>query len=149
MLSAMVADVVSGEFLGTARFLSGFPSGIALHHARNYLLIALLAVVAALLGLAFKNVRYKTEVTVGQSSPAAGQPLGETIWPQGWVPLSVLHDHALRDPDPVVTLAPGDRVNLLVPAPPRPGPRVPHDEPVTQPGLSQPEAPTAPPDERQ
>jgi chloride channel protein, CIC family len=89
------------------------------------------------------------EVTVGQSSPAAGQPLGETIWPQDWVPLSVLHDHALRDPDPVVTLAPGDRVNLLVPAPPRPGPRVPHDKAGAQPGLSQPDAPTAPPDERQ
>src|SRR5277367_6669843 len=52
MLSAMVADVVSQEFLGAAPFLSGFPSGIALQHVRNYLLIALLAVVAALLGLA-------------------------------------------------------------------------------------------------
>ena len=61
MLSAMVADVVSQEFLGAAPFLSGFPSGIALQHVRNYLLIALLAVVAALLGLAFKNVLYKTE----------------------------------------------------------------------------------------
>ena len=30
MLSAMVADVVSQEFLGAAPFLSGFPSGIAL-----------------------------------------------------------------------------------------------------------------------
>ena len=37
------------------------PLGIALGHARNYLLVALLAVVAALLGLAFKNVLYKTE----------------------------------------------------------------------------------------
>ena len=61
MLSAMVADVVSQQFLGAAPFLSGFPSGIALGHARNYLLVALLAVVAALLGLAFKNVLYKTE----------------------------------------------------------------------------------------
>ena len=61
MLSAMVADVVSQQFLGAAPFLSGFPSGIALGHARNYLLIALLAVLAALLGLAFKNVLYKTE----------------------------------------------------------------------------------------
>ena len=61
MLSAMVADVVSQQFLGAAPFLSGFPSGIALGHARNYLLVALLAVVAAVLGLAFKNVLYKTE----------------------------------------------------------------------------------------
>ena len=61
MLSAMVADVVSRGFLGAAPFLSGFPSGIALQHDRNYLLVALLAVVAALLGVAFKNVLYKTE----------------------------------------------------------------------------------------
>ncbi len=61
MLSAMVADVISRQFLGAAPFLSGFPSGIALDHARNYLLIALLAVIAALLGLGFKNVLYKTE----------------------------------------------------------------------------------------
>ena len=61
MLSAMVADALSRQFLGAAPFLSGFPSGIALDHARNYLLIALLAVIAALLGLGFKNVLYKTE----------------------------------------------------------------------------------------
>jgi CIC family chloride channel protein len=61
MLSAMIANVISQLFLGSGRFLSGFPSGIALHHPRNYLLVALLAVVAALLGLAFKNILYKTE----------------------------------------------------------------------------------------
>jgi CIC family chloride channel protein len=57
----MIADVTAGQFLGSAPFLSGFPSGIALHHARNYLLIALLAVVAALMGLAFKAVLYQAE----------------------------------------------------------------------------------------
>jgi chloride channel protein, CIC family len=61
MLSAMIADVIARQFLGAAPFLSGFPSGIALYHDRNYLLIALLAVIAALLGLAFQNVLYKTE----------------------------------------------------------------------------------------
>ena len=40
MLSAVVADLVSRQFLGSAPFLSGFPSGIALHHAGNYLLVA-------------------------------------------------------------------------------------------------------------
>jgi CIC family chloride channel protein len=35
--------------------------GIALHHARNYLLIAALAVIAALMGLAFKAILYKVE----------------------------------------------------------------------------------------
>jgi CIC family chloride channel protein len=61
MLSAMVADLVAREFLGSAPFLSGLPSGIALHHLSSYLLVAALAVIAALLGLAFKNILYKTE----------------------------------------------------------------------------------------
>ena len=61
MLAAMIADITAIPFLGDKPFLSGFPSGLALHHARNYLLVALLAVVAALMGLAFKAVLYKTE----------------------------------------------------------------------------------------
>jgi chloride channel protein, CIC family len=61
MLAAMIADITAIPFLGDRPFLSGFPSGIELHHARNYLLVAGLAVVAALMGLAFKNILYKTE----------------------------------------------------------------------------------------
>jgi chloride channel protein, CIC family len=61
MLSAMLADVVAIPFLGSHRFLSGFPSGIALVHPRNYLLVAVLAVMAGLIGLAFKAVLYKVE----------------------------------------------------------------------------------------
>jgi CIC family chloride channel protein len=61
MLSAMLADAVAIPFLGNRPFLSGFPSGIALQHPRNYLLIAVLAVVAALIGLLFKAVVYKME----------------------------------------------------------------------------------------
>ena len=61
MLSAMIADITAVPFLGSKPFLSGFPPGIALHHARNYLLVAVLAVIAALMGLAFKSVLYKTE----------------------------------------------------------------------------------------
>ena len=61
MLSAMVADLVSRQFLGDAPFLSGLPPGIALHHLTSYLLIAGLAVVAALIGLAFAKVLYATE----------------------------------------------------------------------------------------
>jgi CIC family chloride channel protein len=61
MLSAMIADVIAEPFLGSQPFLSGFPAGISLHHARNYLLVAALAVVAALFGLAFKAVLYKVE----------------------------------------------------------------------------------------
>ena len=61
MLAAMLADVTAEPFLGSKPFLSGFPPGIALHHARTYLLVALLAVIAALIGLAFKTLVYKIE----------------------------------------------------------------------------------------
>ena len=61
MLSAMIADLLSRQFLGSAPFLSGLPSGIALHHLSSYLLVAALAVVAALLGLAFAKILYATE----------------------------------------------------------------------------------------
>jgi CIC family chloride channel protein len=61
MLSAMVADLVSRQFLGDAPFLSGLPAGISLHHLTTYLLIAGLAVIAALIGLSFAKVLYATE----------------------------------------------------------------------------------------
>ena len=61
MLAAMIADITAIPFLGDKPFLSGFPAGIVLHNPRNYLLVAVLAVVAALMGLAFKAVLYKTE----------------------------------------------------------------------------------------
>jgi CIC family chloride channel protein len=61
MLSAMIADVAAIPFLGDKPFLSGFPSGIVLHSTRDYLLVAVLAVVAALMGLAFAKVLYKVE----------------------------------------------------------------------------------------
>ena len=46
MLSAMLADVVGRPVPRHRPFLSGFPAGIALHHPRNYLLVAVLAVIA-------------------------------------------------------------------------------------------------------
>jgi len=61
MLSAMIADITAIPFLGDKPFLSGFPAGLALHDPRNYLLITVLAVAAALMGLAFKGVLYKVE----------------------------------------------------------------------------------------
>jgi CIC family chloride channel protein len=61
MLSSMVADVIGRAVFGSAAFFSGLPSGITLHHTYNYLLVALLAVIAAFIGLAFKTVLYKTE----------------------------------------------------------------------------------------
>ena len=68
MLSAMLADAVATPILGSGRFLSGFPAGIALHHPANYLLIAVLAVIAAFVGLGFKTVLYKIE------------DLGDALW---------------------------------------------------------------------
>ena len=61
MLSAMVADVIARVFFGAAPFLTRLPEGIELNHIANYLLVALLAVIAGLLGVLFKNVLYKSE----------------------------------------------------------------------------------------
>ncbi len=61
MLSAMVADVISQLFLGSGPFFTQLPTDISLPHVYNYLLVAVLAVVAALIGLAFKNILYKIE----------------------------------------------------------------------------------------
>ena len=83
------------------------------------------------------------EITIPAGSPAAGQALGDTRWPPGWVPVSVLDQHTLRDPDPAITLAPGDRVNLLARAPQHPAPpqrreERPDDPPQDEPPASQP-----------
>ncbi|HWC79535.1 MAG TPA: chloride channel protein [Pseudonocardiaceae bacterium] len=58
MLSSMVANVIARLFLGSAPFFTKLPAGIGLPHTYDYLLVALLAVAAALIGLAFKNVLY-------------------------------------------------------------------------------------------
>lgn len=61
MLSSMVADVVARVFFGSDPFLTQLPAGIELDHIANYLLVALLAAIAGLIGVFFKNVLYKTE----------------------------------------------------------------------------------------
>ncbi|WP_300608531.1 chloride channel protein [Trebonia sp.] len=61
MLSSMIANLTVEPIFGSKPFLSGFPSGIALHHPATYLLVAVLAVLAGLIGLAFKTVLYKIE----------------------------------------------------------------------------------------
>jgi chloride channel protein, CIC family len=61
MISAMVADAVAIPFLGDQPFLAQFPSGAALHHAQDYLLVAVLAVVAALVGQGFSKFLYLVE----------------------------------------------------------------------------------------
>jgi len=61
MVSAVLADVVAIPFLGDRPFLAGLPAGITLRQPRDYLLVAVLAVAAALVGVMFKNAVYRTE----------------------------------------------------------------------------------------
>jgi chloride channel protein, CIC family len=53
------------------------------------------------------------EIAITAGSPAADRKLGDITWPPGCVPVSVQDAQTLRDPDPSITLAPGDRVSLL------------------------------------
>ncbi len=57
------------------------------------------------------------EVALAEGSPAAGQALGSVRWPPGSFPVSVLRARRLREPDPALTLAAGDRVSLLARVP--------------------------------
>jgi chloride channel protein, CIC family len=68
------------------------------------------------------------EVSIGADSPAAGRALGSLAWPPGWIPVSALHERSLQEPDPGLTLAPGDRVSLLAPAPGPSSPAQPGDQ---------------------
>lgn len=61
LLSSMVADVISRAFLGAAPFFTNLPHGLMLHHTYNYLMVAVLAVLAALIGLGFKTALYAIE----------------------------------------------------------------------------------------
>ena len=85
------------------------------------------------------------EITISAGSPAAGHTLGDTTWPPGWIPVTVLDNHTLRDPDPRITLTPGDRVNLLAREPHNPQPAHPHDQPASPPDGRHPDAPPAAP----
>jgi chloride channel protein, CIC family len=66
------------------------------------------------------------EVSIDADSPAAGKALGAIAWPEGFIPVSVLRHRNLDEPDPDLTLAPGDRVSLLAPIRAVPAPRQPH-----------------------
>lgn len=62
MFSAMLADATAEPFLGYGRSLAGFPDGSSLlHHPANYILVALLGVIAAFVGLGFKTAVYAIE----------------------------------------------------------------------------------------
>ncbi len=57
------------------------------------------------------------EICIGPDSPAAGRPLRSIRWPPGSIPVAILRHRSLQEPDPDLTLAEGDRVSLLAPAP--------------------------------
>lgn len=61
MLSAMVADAVVRPILGADAFLSGFPHTAALGRSADFALVAVLAVIAALVGQLFRYVLYAIE----------------------------------------------------------------------------------------
>jgi Trk K+ transport system NAD-binding subunit len=58
------------------------------------------------------------EITVTGDSTAAGRKLQEVTWPLAGIPVSVLRGRRLGSPDPGATLTAGDRVGLVIPAPP-------------------------------
>jgi chloride channel protein, CIC family len=57
------------------------------------------------------------EFPIRSESATAGRTLGSICLPDGSIPVSVLRDRALREPDPDLVLAPGDRVSVLAPVP--------------------------------
>lgn len=61
MLSAMVADAIAIPFLGGQPFLAQYPVGTVLQHPQDYLLVAVLAVIAAFLGQGFSKALYAVE----------------------------------------------------------------------------------------
>jgi chloride channel protein, CIC family len=60
-LSAVTADLVSRAFFGSAPFFASFPHDLVVTHDYTYLLVALLGLVAGLIGYAFKTILYKLE----------------------------------------------------------------------------------------
>jgi hypothetical protein len=68
------------------------------------------------------------EVSIGPESPAVGRPLRSLSWPSGSIPVAILRERSLREPDPDLTLADGDRVSLLAPVPGWQASQAPGDE---------------------
>lgn len=60
-LAAVTADVISRAFFGSAPFFSAVPHDLAITNDASYLLVALLAIAAGLIGLGFKTVLYGME----------------------------------------------------------------------------------------
>jgi CIC family chloride channel protein len=61
IMAAVMADVIGQAFFGSGPIFSAMPHHLALPHVADYLLVALLALGAALIGVGFKTVLYGTE----------------------------------------------------------------------------------------
>ena len=61
IMSAVTADMVGQAFFGTGPIFSAMPHNLVITHDADYLLVALLAVGAALIGIGFKSMLYRTE----------------------------------------------------------------------------------------
>ncbi|HVC77617.1 MAG TPA: chloride channel protein [Candidatus Micrarchaeaceae archaeon] len=61
ILSSVMADLIGQAFFGSAAIFSQMPHGLLIGHDANYLLVALLGIIAAFIGVGFKTVLYKTE----------------------------------------------------------------------------------------
>jgi CIC family chloride channel protein len=65
-LAAVTGDVISRALFGSAPFFTAVPHDLAIVNDAGYLLVALLAVVAGLIGLGFKTVLYAMEDSVDE-----------------------------------------------------------------------------------
>ncbi len=61
ILSAVTADVISRAFFGAAPFFAGVPHDLSVTNDFTYLLIALLGIIAGLIGVAFQKTLYRGE----------------------------------------------------------------------------------------
>jgi len=60
-LAAVTGDVISRAFFGSAPFFTAIPHDLTITNDGSYLLVALLAIAAGLIGLGFKTVLYGME----------------------------------------------------------------------------------------
>lgn len=61
LLSAVAANVVSHQFFGSGPFFASFPHDLSVQHISTYLLVAVLGLVAGLIGIGFKMLLYRIE----------------------------------------------------------------------------------------
>ncbi len=61
ILSSVMADVIGQAFFGRGPIFSGMPHNLVITSDANYLLVAVLGCAAAVIGVGFKTILYKTE----------------------------------------------------------------------------------------